>query len=112
MTSYDYDRPFIDQNALPFYAAVNRAAARYGKIVRASQLSNVEYKMRFARFKKSNRMRPPPSCGRIFMGYLVVRNLGKSDQYETWMPEHVFEELYRADTQERTPTNGRREAGN
>ena len=39
-------------------------------------------------------MKPPPSCGRIFPGYLVVRNLGKSDQYETWMPDHVFDELY------------------
>jgi hypothetical protein len=28
------------------------------------------------------------------LGYLVVRKLGTPDQYETWMPGKVFEELY------------------
>jgi hypothetical protein len=95
VSGYDFNRPFIDQASLALYVAVTRAASRYGKTVRAAQLSNVEYQMRFAKLKRSNRMRPPPSCGRIFMGYLVVRNLGKPDQYETWMPDHVFEETYR-----------------
>jgi hypothetical protein len=40
-------------------------------------------------------MKKPPSCGRYFSGFLVVRNLGRKNQYETWMPEVVFEELYK-----------------
>jgi hypothetical protein len=31
------------------------------------------------------------------MGHLVVRRLGTSGQYETWMPSDVFEELYERD---------------
>jgi hypothetical protein len=95
MSGYDYDRPFIDQASLALYVARDRAAARYGKAVKAAQLSNIEYKERFHRLKRHHRMKPPPSCGRIFMGYLVLRNLGKLSQYETWMPDHVFDELYR-----------------
>jgi hypothetical protein len=110
VTSYDFDRPFIDQETLPFYVAVNRAAARYGKTVRAAQLSNVEYQMRFNRLKQKHSMKPPPSCGRIFMGYLVVRNLGRADQYETWIPDHAFEELYRAKAQEPVSSTGSRES--
>ena len=95
VSGYDYNRPFIDQASLALYVAVNRAASRYGKTVRAAQLSNVEYQMRFNKLRQAHRMKPPPGCGRIFMGYLVIRNLGKPDQYETWMPEDAFEELYR-----------------
>jgi len=62
-------------------------------------LSNIEYKIRFGRFQRENNMKPPPSCGRIFSGYLVVRNLGTPFQYETWMPEDVFEELYEGEPQ-------------
>ena len=95
MTVYDYDRPFIAQAELQTYAALESSEARkYGKTVRAAELSNIEYKTRFARLGKENNMRPPPSCGRIFMGYLVVRKMGSPDQYETWMPDHVFEEIY------------------
>jgi hypothetical protein len=43
-------------------------------------------------------MKPPPRCGRIFPGVIVVRNLGKKGQYETWMPEDVFEEMYKEDS--------------
>ena len=27
-------------------------------------------------------------------GYLVVRRIGTAGQYETWMPDQIFEELY------------------
>jgi hypothetical protein len=94
MSAYDYNRPFIDQATFALYVAKDRSAARYGKAVKATQLSNIEYKERFHRLKRNHRMKPPPSCGRIFMGYLVIRNLGKLNQYETWMPDHVFDELY------------------
>ena len=39
-------------------------------------------------------MKPPPGTGRIFDGYLVVRKLGTSGQYETWMPALAFEDVY------------------
>lgn len=96
MSGYDFERPFISQKALQAYTAVDAADAKdYGKTVRAGQLTNLEYKSRFGRLRRENNMKPPPSCGRIFMGYLVVRNPGTPRQYETWMPDHVFEELYR-----------------
>ena len=103
MSGYDYDRPFISQEALHQYTAVDAtAAARYGKTVKAVQLSNVEYKVRFGRYGLQNNMKPPPSCGRIFGGYLVVRNLGTPQQYETWMPGEMFEEFYRGQQQTRS----------
>jgi hypothetical protein len=95
MTGYDYDRPFVSQMALQAYTAIDATeGARYGKTVKAAPLSNIEYKTRYSHLESENNMKPPPSCGRIFMGYLVVRKYGTPEQYETWMPEHVFEELY------------------
>lgn len=77
------------------YVATERVVAqRYGKTVKATSLSNIEYKIRFDRLKRENNMKPAPSCGRIFPGYLVVRKLNTPAQYETWMPDYVFEEIY------------------
>jgi hypothetical protein len=39
-------------------------------------------------------MKPEPSHSRIFPGYLVVRKIDTKSEYETWMPDHVFEEIY------------------
>jgi len=101
MSSYDYDRPFVRQNGFQEYKAVDSiAAARYGRTVKATSLSNIEYKARYGRFRRENNMKPPPRCVRIFSGYLVVRNLGTPLQYETWMPDHVFEELYDCERRE------------
>lgn len=98
MAAYDWDRPYVAQSdMLPYVANDSETGTRYGKTVRAVQLSNVDYKTRFARFKRTNNMRAPPSCGRIFSGFLVVRNLGTPRPYETWMPEDVFEDLYTAE---------------
>ena len=95
MSGYDFDRPFISQDAMQAYVATDRVAAqRYGKTVKATPLSNIEYKIRFDRLKRENNMKPPPSCGRIFPGYLVIRKLDTPAQYETWMPDDVFEEIY------------------
>ncbi|MGR6798207.1 hypothetical protein ACU6VJ_10000 [Sphaerotilus sulfidivorans] len=77
-----------------YVATDAETAAEFGRTVKATELSNVEYKTRFGRFARENNMKPPPSCGRIFMGFLVVRRVGTRQQYETWMPDHVFEELY------------------
>jgi hypothetical protein len=95
MSPYDYDRPYIAQEAMVTYRATDQeAAARYGLTVKATDLSNREYGMRYERLAQTNNMRPPPSAGRIFAGYLVVRRLGTNDQYETWMPDHAFEDVY------------------
>jgi len=95
MAAYDYDRPFIAQSSMRGYVATDtETASQYGRTVKATELANVEYKIRYGKLKRANNMKPPPSCGRIFAGYLVVRCLGTPQQYETWMPDHVFEEFY------------------
>lgn len=96
MSAYDYERPFISIDELAEYEAIDRETARrFGKRVKATPLSNSEYNTRFNRLHNDTKMKEPPSIGRKFLGYLVVRNLGTAKQYETWMPEHVFEESYR-----------------
>jgi hypothetical protein len=95
MTGYDFERPFVDATALPQYRATDEEVARrYGKTVRATEMSNSEYASRHSRFGVSNNMKAPPSHGRIFGGYLVIRRLGTKEQYETWMPDHAFNEVY------------------
>jgi hypothetical protein len=95
MPGYDFTKPFEDTELFPHYVALNRqVAAQYGSVVRAFELSNAEYQLRFNKLAEVNNMQPPPSHARIFPGYLVVRKLGAKDQYETWMPDHVFSELY------------------
>ena len=96
MTGFDFERPFVEASTLPLYVAIDREVAqRYGHLVHASELSNAEYDRRYKRLCNANQMKPPPSHGRIFGGFLVVRKLGTSEQYETWMPDHAFEESYR-----------------
>lgn len=97
MTGYDFQKPFTSQKDMPYFSAIDAAiAANHGSKVRALFLSNVEYKVRFGRFGRENNMKPPPSCGRVFGGYVVVRNLGTRMQYETWMPDHAFEDTYQS----------------
>ena len=96
MTGYDFNKPFADSSSLPFYTAIDgEVASRYGKTVRAMEMSNADCDTRYKRLSNSNNMKPPPSHGRIFGGYLVIRKLGTPDQYETWMPDHAFEDIYR-----------------
>jgi hypothetical protein len=97
MSGYDYDRPFITADKLSCYRAIDRdVTQRYGELVKAAEMSNVEYKMRFDKLASKQRMKPPPRTGRIFSGWLVVRRLGSPDEYETWIPGGGFEELYAA----------------
>ena len=97
MSLPDYNQPFLDLDKMGFFTAVEAAdAKKYGDKVRAYPLSNRSYLHRFHRLAKQNRMKDPPQSGnRIMPGYLVVQKLGTPQQYETWMPEDVFEELYR-----------------
>jgi hypothetical protein len=60
----------------------------------AAEMSNSEYGQRFNRLSQTQRMKPPPSAGRKFSGYLVVRRLGLADEYETWIPDPAFEDIY------------------
>jgi hypothetical protein len=96
---HDYNRPFIKyKDFKKFVARDKETESLYGKFVLAASLVNIEYKTRFYKLEKQNNMKPPPRCGRIFPGVIVVRNLGKKGQYETWMPEDVFEEMYKEDS--------------
>ena len=99
MTGYDHNRQYCDHNEMDLYTAVKKhIALRYGKKVRAMELSNREYLHRYQRLAKANNMRPPPGSEiHIMTGYLVVRRLGTPQQYETWIPHEAFPELYRKD---------------
>ncbi len=93
----DYNLPFVTMEEMPVWTAINSSdAKKYGTRVRAYPLSNRSYQRRFAKLAKENNMKEPPSSNiHIMPGMLVVRKLGTSQQYETWMPEDVFEELYK-----------------
>lgn len=67
---------------------------RYGKRVRAIEMTNREYGHRYSKLHDSRKMKSPPSSGRIFPGVFVVRNLDTDSEYETWMPDDVFDEIY------------------
>ncbi len=96
MESYDWDKPYKSITEMGEYVALQEdIAAKFGPIVRAMELSNREYGYRFERLCDANNMRSPPSSNiHIMSGYLVARKLGTRDQYETWMPDQVFQELY------------------
>src|ERR1700756_1413970 len=99
MGEYDPNRQYMDEEAMGVFEAIdNETASMYGKQVKAVLLANIEYKHRFDRYQSRFNMKEPPSCGRIFAGYLVVRRLGTPMQYETWMPTDVFEEHYQPST--------------
>jgi hypothetical protein len=93
--AYDFDSPFVDSAHLPTYVAIDTEEARlYGKSVRAIEMSNAEYSARYRKLSTERTMKSAPSHNRIFPGYLVVRKIDSKDEYETWMPDHVFEEIY------------------
>ena len=90
MNGYDFDRPFIEEGKFEKFKAIDRKTSkRFGKFVKATELSNIEYKIRYGKLKEERNMKPPPSTGRIFPGVLVVRKLGLPGQYETWIRAHV-----------------------
>jgi hypothetical protein len=93
--TYDFDRPFIESAQLPTYVATDiREARLYGMSVRAIEMSNAEYSVRYRKLSGDRTMKPAPSHSRIFPEYLVVRKIDTKAEYETWMPDHVFEEVY------------------
>lgn len=79
-----------------FMALDDEVAAKYGRLVKAHPMTNRAYGRRHLALAQQNNMKPPPSSGRIFMGYVVIRSLGRKGQYETWIPDHAFEDIYKA----------------
>lgn len=78
-----------------YRARDQKTAQRYGKTVKALEITNREYRQRFDKLAEKQSMKPPPSSAiHIMMGFQVVRKLGTPRQYETWMPGDVFDELY------------------
>jgi hypothetical protein len=93
--AYDYTHPFVDASKLPVFLATDTETAQlYGAKIRATEMSNTEYSIRHQKLSTNRTMRPPPSHHRIFAGYLVIRKIDTRTEYETWMPSHVFEDLY------------------
>lgn len=90
------------------YQARDRdTAQKYGKVVKALEITNREYSQRLDKLSGTRSMKPPPgSAIHIMMGFLVVRKLGTSRQYETWMPGDVFDELYVRPNQTPASTDG------
>src|SRR5262245_20616722 len=101
MSDHDFNRPYLDLESMNFFTSVRKSdARRYGKTVRAFGLSNREYQRRFNRLGRQNNMKPPPGSEiHIMPGYLVVRKLGTRNQYETWIPDYVFQEIYQESAQ-------------
>lgn len=93
---HDFNRPFVAVAEMENYFALqNEIAVRYGRIVKAVQISNREYRHRHIKLSATqNMMDPPGSEIHICSGYLVVRKLGTTEQYETWMPDDAFGEMY------------------
>ena len=92
---YDFTKKFMDKFAMKEYRAKDSAIGKkYGPVVRAIELSNREYQHRYDRLNTSRNMKAPPISGRIFPGYLVVRNFGTPEEYETWIPDGGFEESH------------------
>lgn len=97
MVNFDWrERPFITVAEMDDHIALDSdTAQRYGKVIKAAEISNRDYKYRYQKLRKTNNMKPPPSSHiHIMLGFIVVRNLGTDQQYETWIPELVFEDLY------------------
>jgi len=113
MSDHNLNRPYLDLELMDFFTAIRKSdARRYGKTVRAFGLSNREYQRRFNRLGKQNNMKPPPGSHiHIMPGYLVVRKLGTPNQYETWMPDQIFGEIYqkRNDLRDEAPDNNKAE---
>lgn len=96
---FGINQPFLDSSCLPFFATTDEdTVSQYGPRVRATEMSNVDYSIRYQKMGTSQKMKPPPRHGRIFHGYLVVRNIDSKHQYETWMTPDVFEDLYNVES--------------
>jgi len=95
---YDFNKKYSPNSEFDEFIAIeNDTAKKFGKTVRAILLSNREYQHRYDKLHIEQKMKNPPLSGRIFQGYIVVRNIGKKSEYETWIPDSTFEEIYSKD---------------
>ena len=95
---HDHNKKYLPNSEFEEFISIeHNVTKKYGKIVRAMLLSNREYQHRFDKLNTKYKMKEPPLSGRIFRGYIVVRNVDKKSEYKTWMPDHVFEEIYSKD---------------
>lgn len=99
MTGYEHHKPFTrlksTRTFMSFVAIDVDAIPDYGQHVRATELSNVDYTIRFDRFESRNSMNAPPDCKNFTSGYLVIGKPGTRNQFEDWLPDHVFEQIYK-----------------
>jgi hypothetical protein len=98
ITVYEYHRQCANQKStqtfVAFVAIDVDTKLDYGQHVSATEFSNLEYKIRFERLESRNNMKAPPGCEIISSGYLVIGKPGTRKQFEVWIPDHVFDELY------------------
>lgn len=92
---FDHSKKFMDSRAMHKYRSIDKSTAKkYGEYVFANEMTNAEYDQRYARLKNTRRMQHRNPYRRIYPGYLVVRKMDTKEEYETWMPDHAFEEVY------------------
>lgn len=83
-------------NRFMSFVAINvDALLDHGQHVRAIELSNVDYKIRFDRLGIRNNMNAPPDCQNFTSGYLLIGKPGARNQFEDWLPDHEFENIYK-----------------
>jgi hypothetical protein len=93
--SHDFTRPLISVAEMEDYFAVHdEIAVRHGRLVKAIAMSNREYCARHAQLSAHHTMVAPSGCMKIYHGYLVVRNVGTAEQFETWIPDDAFAAMY------------------
>ena len=96
MTAYDNCRPLTSQKLTESFVAIDvTTKLDHGQHVGAIELSSFEYKIRFGKLQVRNNMKVPTVCESDVPGYLVVGKPGTRKQYETWLPDHIFEGLYK-----------------
>ena len=95
MIEFENSKPFTSQKLTETFVAIDiDKILDNGQHVRATALSNLEYKIRFGRLEKKYNMKAPPNCEESSPGYLVIGKLGTPKQYETWIPDHLFDGIY------------------
>ena len=59
--TYDFNRPLTDSSSLPLFVAIDAyVASDFGLKVRAMEMSNAEYDVRYKKISGTSKMKPPP----------------------------------------------------
>lgn len=62
----------------------------HGTTVLALEMSSADYDRRYTLLAARHCMKEPRNYRGLHRGFLVVRNVGTTEVYETWMARHVF----------------------